>query len=89
MTLRLAWLGVGHLARYCVPPLVARFGAGAVTLSPRGRLAASDLARDWGLAIAPDNAALVRQAAGIARELGRTPCDAATARRLMTSMTSD
>lgn len=35
--------------------------------------------------LAPDNAALVRQAAAIARELGRTPCDAATARRLMTS----
>jgi len=33
--------------------------------------------------LAPDNAALVRQAAQIARELGRTPCDAATARRLM------
>jgi uncharacterized protein (DUF849 family) len=33
--------------------------------------------------LAPDNAALVRQAAGIARELGRAPCDAATARRLM------
>jgi len=33
--------------------------------------------------LAPDNAALVRQAAGIARELGRVPCDAATARRLM------
>ena len=35
--------------------------------------------------LAPDNAALVRQAAAIARELGRTPCDAATARRLMTT----
>lgn len=35
--------------------------------------------------VAPDNAALVRQAAVIARELGRTPCDAATARRLMSS----
>lgn len=34
--------------------------------------------------LAPDNAALVRQAATIAREMGRTPCDAATARRLMT-----
>jgi uncharacterized protein (DUF849 family) len=34
--------------------------------------------------LAPDNAALVRQAAAIARELGRTPCSAANARRLMT-----
>jgi uncharacterized protein (DUF849 family) len=33
--------------------------------------------------LAPDNAALVRQASAIARELGRAPCDAATARRLM------
>ena len=59
MTLRLAWLGVGHLARYCVPPLVARFGVGALTLSPRGSGASAELARDLGLAVAADNAALV------------------------------
>jgi uncharacterized protein (DUF849 family) len=35
--------------------------------------------------LAPDNAALVRQAAAIARELGRPPCNAADARRLMTA----
>jgi len=35
--------------------------------------------------LAPDNAALVRQAAAIASELGRGACDAATARHLMTN----
>lgn len=62
MTMKIAWLGVGHLARYCVPPLARHFGAGAVTLSPRGRETAAALARETGVAVAADNAALVEAA---------------------------
>jgi pyrroline-5-carboxylate reductase len=53
---RIGWLGVGHLALYCVPPLARRF---TVTLSPRGASASQRLAAERGLAIAADNAALV------------------------------
>lgn len=59
---RIAWLGVGHLAEYCVPALAARFGAAAVTLSPRGRAAAGRLAGSLGVAIAADNRALIEGA---------------------------
>lgn len=59
---RIAWLGVGHLATYCVPPLVERFGATAVTLSPRGREAAESLAGALGLTVAADNHSLIEQA---------------------------
>ncbi len=60
--MKIAWLGVGHLARYCVPPLVERFGAGAIVLSPRGAEASVALAGELSLQVASDNAALVAAA---------------------------
>ncbi len=56
-------LGVGHLAEYLVPGLLRGFAADRLRLSPRNAAKSSALAGRYGIAVAPDNGALVADCA--------------------------
>lgn len=70
-------LGVGHLAGYLVPALLAGECAPRILLSPRNAERAARLAAEYGLTVAKDNDDLIRQSDIVL--LSTRPADACTA----------